>query len=206
MEQLLEIKTIPIKYELKVQNASLEYQNSTAEVEISRDKGGMKIKSRPIKLHIDTYEARNSVVPTTKTSITQSAQKGKSVAYNATANYVKEGQLLLNAKVGQGAEVLNQIFAQRTAEPTGVFVLDFLPKAGPNIEWEEPEFNIEYQMDKLNFDTKVQKGDIEFIPGDIELSILQYPGIEIKYVGGPLYVPPSAAARFEGGHQVDVEA
>lgn len=205
MEQLLEIKTIPIKYELKVQNASLEYQNSTAEVEISRNKGGMKIKSRPIKLHIDTYEARNSVVPTTKTMISQKAQAGKNVASNATANYVKEGQLLLNAKVGQGAEVLNQIFAQRTAEPTGDFTLDFLPKAGPNIEWEQPEFHIEYQMDKLNFDTKVQKGDIEFIPGDIELSILQYPGIEIKYVGGPLYVPPSAAAMFEG-HQIDVEA
>ena len=205
MEQLLEIKTIPIKYELKVQNASLEYQNSTAEVEISRNKGGMKIKSRPIKLHIDTYEARNSVVPTTKTMISQKAQAGKNVAYNATANYVKEGQLLLNAKVGQGAEVLNQIFAQRTAEPTGDFTLDFLPKAGPNIEREQPEFHIEYQMDKLNFDTKVQKGDIEFIPGDIELSILQYPGIEIKYVGGPLYVPPSAAAMFEG-HQIDVEA
>jgi len=126
MEQLLEIKTIPIKYELKVQNASLEYQNSTAEVEISRNKGGMKIKSRPIKLHIDTYEARNSVVPTTKTMISQKAQAGKNVAYNATANYVKEGQLLLNAKVGQGAEVLNQIFAQRTAEPTGDFDLKFL--------------------------------------------------------------------------------
>ena len=205
MEQLLEIKTIPIKYELKVNHASLEYQNSTAEVEISRDKGGMKIKSRPIKLHLDTYEARNSVVPTTKTMISQKAQQGKSVAYKATANYGREGQLLLNAKVGQGAEVLNQIFAERTKEPTGDFVLDFLPKTGPNIEWEEPEFNIEYQMDKLNFDTKIQKGDIQFIPGNIELSILQYPDIEIKYVGGPIYVPPSAAELFEG-HQVDVQA
>lgn len=205
MEQLLEIKTIPIKYELKVNHASLEYQNSTAEVEISRDKGGMKIKSRPIKLRLDTYEARNSVVPTTKTMISQKAQEGKNVAYNATANYVREGQLLLNAKVGQGAEVLNQIFAERTAEPTGDFALDFIPKGGADIDWEEPEFNIEYQMDKLNFDTKIQKGDIEFIPGNIELSILQYPDIEIKYIGGPIYVPPSAAEIFEG-HQVDVEA
>lgn len=205
MEQLLEIKTVPIKYELKVNHASLEYQNSTAEVEISRDKGGMKIKSRPIKLRLDTYEARNSVVPTTKTMISQKAQQGKNVAYNATANYGREGQLLLNAKVGQGAEVLNQIFAERTAEPTGDFVLDFIPKGGADIDWEEPEFNIEYQMDKLNFDTKIQKGDIEFIPGNIELSILQYPDIQIEYVGGPIYVPPSAAEIFEG-HQVDVEA
>lgn len=205
MEQLLEIKTIPIKYELKVQNASLEYQNSTAEVEISRDKGGMKIKSRPIKLHLDTYEARNSVVPTTKTMISQNVQKGQNAAYSATASFAREGQIMLKAKMGEGGEVLNQIFAERTAEPTGEFNLDFIPKGGANIEWEAPEFNIEYQMDKLNFDTKIEKGDIQFIPGDIELSILQYPDIEIKYIGGPLYVPPSAAEMFEG-HQVDVQA
>lgn len=205
MEQLLEIKTIPIKYELKVQNAALEYQNSTAEVEISRDKGGMKIKSRPIKLHLDTYEARNSVVPTTKTMISQNVQKGQSAAYSATASFVKEGQIMLKAKMGEGGEVLNQIFAERTAEPTGEFNLDFIPKGGANIDWEAPEFNIEYQMDKLNFDTKIEKGDIQFIPGNIELSILQYPDIEIKYVGGPIYVPPSASEMFEG-HQVDVQA
>lgn len=112
---------------------------------------------------------------------------------------------MLKAKMGEGGEVLNQIFAERTAEPTGEFNLDFIPKGGANIEWEAPEFNIEYQMDKLNFDTKIEKGDIQFIPGDIELSILQYPDIEIKYIGGPLYVPPSAAEMFEG-HQVDVQA
>ena len=81
MEQLLQIKTIPIKYELKIQHASLQHQNGTAELEISRDKGGMTIKSSPIKLHMDTYEARNSVVPTTKRSIEQRAYKGSHAAY-----------------------------------------------------------------------------------------------------------------------------
>ena len=47
--------------------------------------------------------------------------------------------------------------------------------------------------------------NVAFVPGNIELSILQYPDIEIEYVGGPIYVPPSAAEIFEG-HQIDVEA
>lgn len=205
MEQLLQIKTIPIKYELKVQHASLQHQNGTAELEISRDKGGMTIKSRPIKLHMDTYEARNSVVPTTKRSIEQRADKGRQAAYEATANYASEGQILLKAKIGAGSETLNQIFAQRTATGTGQAGMDFLPKTGPNIEWEAPEFSIEYEMDKLHFDANIAKGDIKFIPGDIELIISQYPGIEIKYVGGPLYVPPSAAEHFTG-EKVDIRA
>lgn len=205
MEQLLQITTIPIKYELKVHHASLEYNNGTAEVEISREKGGMKITSKPIKLHIDTYEARNSVVPTTKNQIAEQAQQGKTATYEATANYAKEGQLMLKAKIGEGSEVLNQIFAERTAQPTGEFGLDFIPKTDADLSWESPELNIEYQMDKLNFDAKIEKGDIKFVPGDIELSILQHPDIEIKYVGSPLYVPPSAAERFEG-QEIDVQA
>ena len=52
MEQLLQIKTIPVNYELTVHNARLEIKSGTAELEISRDKGGMHIKSRPVKLNI----------------------------------------------------------------------------------------------------------------------------------------------------------
>ena len=88
MEQLIEITTVPIKYQLKVQNASLNYKSSLAEVEITRDQGEMKIRSKPIKLRMDTFDARNSIAPTTKTSITQAAQKGARVAYEATANLI----------------------------------------------------------------------------------------------------------------------
>ncbi len=205
MEQLLQITTVPIKYELKIQNASLEYQSGTAELEISRDKGGMTIRSHPIKLHMDTYEARNSVSPTPARQIETNAQKGRSAAYQATANYASEGQILLKAKIGAGSETLNEIFAQRTATGIGNAQMAFTPTTGPDIEWEAPEFSIEYEMDKLNFDAKIEKGDIKFIPGDIQLDISQYPGIEIKYIGDPIYVPPSASARFTG-EQVDVQA
>ncbi|MCI8453617.1 MAG: hypothetical protein HFE84_03250 [Lachnospiraceae bacterium] len=204
MEQLLQITTIPIKYELKVKNASLEYHNGTAEVEISRNSGGMQIKSRPIRVKLDTYEARNSVVPTTKTQIQRNAAEGKRAAYEATANFAREGRMLLKAKIGEGSEALGQILAQRTARPTGQFQLGFIPTTGPEIDWEGPELSIEYQMDKLNFDTKIQKGDIQFVPGDIELSISQYPDVQIEYIGKPIYVPPSAMERFEP--QIDVQA
>ena len=47
-------------------------------------------------------------------------------------------------------------------------------------------------MDKMNFDWRILKGDFEFIPGDIEFNITQYPDVMIEYIGGPIYVPPSA--------------
>lgn len=205
MQQLLKITTIPIEYELKVSNAKLEHKNGTAEMEITRDEGGMKIRSRPIQLRLDTYEARNSVVPTTKTSISQAAEKGRQAAYEATAQFAKEGQMLLKTKIGEGGEALKAMFEQRVALPTGEFQMDFIPKGGANIEWEEASLSIRYDMDKLNFDMKIDKGDVKFIPGTIELMISQYPDVKIEYIGEPIYIPPSAAARFKG-EIVDVRA
>lgn len=205
MEQLIEITTVPIKYQLKVQNASLEYKSSLAEVEITRDKGEMKIRSKPIKLRMDTFDARNSIAPTTRTSIAQAAERGTRVAYEATANFAREGQLMLRAKIGEGSEVLSKIFAERVAPAQGDFQLDFLPSTGPNIDWEPAEFDIEYEMDKLNFSARIGKGDFEFVPGSIELQIEQMPDIRIEYIGKPIYVPPSAGERFEG-KQIDVQA
>ena len=202
MYPLIEIKTVPIEIEMKTQNARLEYRRGTAEMEISRNDGGLNIKSRPIRLKMDTFEARNSISPTPMRSITQAAEKGRQAAYQATGTYAQHGKLFLNAKLGE--DVVGKIVAEPMQEAMNVEVaLDFLPKGGVNMDWEEGEMQIRYEMDKLNFDWKVDNASFEFIPGDIEISVSQMPDVIIKYVGGPLYVPPSADPNYQ---PVDVQA
>ncbi len=201
MNQLIRITTVPIQYELKVNNARLEYSRAKAELEISRNEGGLSIKSRPVKLNLDSSEARNSVVPTTTRSIAQTAQAGKEAAYSATAQLAQEGQLLVKADIGQ--DVIGQIMQQRTAPATGEFQLGFTPSAPVDISYQAADLTINYEMDKLNFDLKVANGNFEFIPGNIEMSITQRPDVVIEYVGGPLYVPPSADPNYE---PIDVRA
>lgn len=195
MDQLIKITTVPIQYELKVNNARLEYSRSSAELEIHKNEGGLSIKSRPVKLNINSFNARNSVVPTTATSVKQAAEKGQQAAYSATAQMVQEGNLLLKADIGQDA--IGQILQQRTAQPTGEFQLGFTPSAPVDIDYEAPDLTINYEMDKLNFDLKVANGNFEFIPGDIEMSITQRPQVLIEYIGGPIYVPRSANPDYE---------
>ena len=201
MNQLIKITSVPIQYELKINNARLEYSRSRAELEISRNDGGLSIKSRPVKLNLDSTEARNSVVPTTARSVAQTAQAGKEAAYSATAQMAQEGHLLLNAKIGE--DVIGQIMQQRTAAPTGEFQLGFTPSAPVDINYEAADLTINYEMDKLNFDLKLANGNFEFIPGNIEMSITQRPEVRIEYVGGPIYVPPSADPNYE---PIDVRA
>jgi len=202
MYPLIEIKTVPIEIEMKVSHAKLEYIRGTADLEISRKEGGLDIKSRPIKLNIDTFEARNSVVPTAMRSIEQYGQKGQQASYTATATYAQHGQMLLNAKIGE--DVLGQFAAEAATKDLKPNVgLQFLPSVPPEITWDPGEMNIRYEMDKLNFDWRVNQPKFEFTPGDIELSVTQQPDVIIKYVGGPLYVPPSSDPNYE---PVDVQA
>ena len=202
MEQLIEITRVPIEIEMRTSRAQLQYTKGTAELEVSRDKGGLSIKSRPIQLNVDTFEMRNSILPSPTTSIEQSAQKGQQAAYQATAARAQEGELYLKAKIGEDV----QAQLAKTAISTEMYSqpgLDFIPKAGPEITWDPAEMNIRYEMDKLNFDWRINKTEFEFIPGDIEISVKQKPEVIIKYVGGPLYVPPSADPDYE---PVDLQA
>ncbi|MDF2814447.1 MAG: hypothetical protein K0Q81_647 [Paenibacillus sp.] len=202
MYPLIEITTIPIQLEIKTTDARLELARGTAEMEISRDKGGLSIKSRPIRVNIDTFEARNSLSPTLPNSIQQYAEAGQQAAYEATATYAQQGQLLLNARIGEELITKFASDAQTKDLKTNVGI-EFLPKVGPEITWDEGELQIRYDMDKLNFDWRIGAGDYNFIPGDIEVLVSQRPDVIIKYIGGPLYVPPSADPNYT---PVDVQA
>ncbi|HJA35379.1 MAG TPA: hypothetical protein H9666_02680 [Firmicutes bacterium] len=203
MYPLIEIKTVPIEIEMKTTPAQLKYTRASAEVEISRNKGGLSIKSRPIRVKLDTFEARNSITPTAMRSIQQSAQRGQQAAYEATATYARNGKIFMNAKIGE--EKITQLAQESQMRDYKANVnIQFLPSVGPEISWDVGEMNIRYQMDKLNFDWKLNGGNFEFVPGDIEFSVTQMPDVIIKYVGGPIYVPPSSDPNYEP--EVDTEA
>ena len=202
MTPLIEIKNVPIEIEMKISHAKLEHTRGTADLEISRDKGGLSIRTKPIRVNIDTFEARNSVCPTTITSIEQSAERGKQAVYEATATYAQQGQLLLNAKIGQ--ELVTQFAAESMMKDVKTNVgIDFIPKAGAELSWDPGELNIRFEMDKVNFDWRMSQPQFEFTPGDIELSVTQRPDVVITYVGGPIYVPRSADPNYT---PIDVEA
>lgn len=205
MGPLIEITTVPIEIEMKTTNAQLVYSRGTAEMEISREKGGLNIKSRPIKLNIDSFQAQSSVRPTTAQSVQNAAQAGKQAAYQATATYARRGQLVMDAQLGQNMVAQ---FAQETQDAQlgrnlAEFGMGFLPEGKVNLNWEPGQMQIRYEMDKLNFDWKINGQGFEFVPGDIEFSVKQRPEVIIKYVGGALYVPLSSDPDYE---PVDVRA
>lgn len=204
MEPLLKITNIPIAFELKINKARLEYQNGTADLEVTRNDGKMTIRSSPIRLQLDTFEARDSISPASvQSSIQRFAQSGKNTAYQVTASVAQEGHMLLKAKIGDDA--IGNIIQNRTDQyfQEKQFNIGFIPETQADMTWSQPDITIDYQMDKMNFDWHIMKGDFEFIPGNIEMEITQYPDVVIEYTGSPIYVPASADPNYK---PIDVKA
>ena len=195
MRPLIEIQTIPIEIQMKTTNAHLEYARGTAQMEVSRDRRGLQIRSQPIRVNIDTFEARSSIVPTTAQSIQQGAAQAQRAAYEATAVLAQEGRMMMEAKIDQ--DVIPQLAQQKTVDQPAQLGIQFLPEVGPDISWTGGEMSIRYEMDKLNFDWRMNQMQFTFVPGDIEFKVTQQPDVVIKYIGGPLYVPPSADPNYE---------
>ena len=195
MRPLIEIQTIPIEIQMKTTNAHLEYARGTAQMEVSRDRRGLQIRSQPIRVNIDTFEARSSIVPTTAQSIQQGAAQGQRAAYEATAVLAQEGRMMMEAKIDQ--DVIPQLAQLKTVDQPAQLGIQFLPEVGPDISWTGGEMSIRYEMDKLNFDWRMNQMQFTFVPGDIEFKVTQQPDVVIKYIGGPLYVPPSADPNYE---------
>ena len=190
MEQLLQIRSIQPKLKLEITDAKLESSPDKLSVSISREKGGLKIENNPGRIRIDTLEIRAKQGLTMKSSAQNIARKGKETAYETGERASREGQMLLRSKVGEGGETLAQIFAQKQPMPTGDFTIGFIPGGRPNITWQEGDFNMSYEADKLKFDVNVSEGNFEFTRGEVNLIIEEYGDVEIEYIGEPMYVPP----------------
>lgn len=195
IEPLLEMKTIPISFELKINKARYEIATTDATFELKRDKGGLQIQMKPARLNIDTIEARYSAgIKSAMRSVADNAKKGVQAAYEATAAYAREGRLMLDVDIMDNP--IPEI-AMRKFFSDVKFNLGFAPSVGPDISWDIGGISMNFEMDKLDFDWNIERPQIEFIPGSIEVIVKEYPKIEVNYIGTPIYIPPSADPQYK---------
>ncbi len=191
MDQLLKITTVPIAIEMKIENAKVQRQNKTAQIEITKSQGGgIRMKSSPVKVKLDTLDIRNQLSATPKKSTEEFAKKGFRAAYTATGRMAENGRMYLEGEIGE--DVTGKIIEQMAAPKNVEVAMKAYPAAGTGVKTavDPGKLSIMYDMDRMNFDVRSGKGDFEFIPGSIDVEITQYPDVHIEYVGEPIYVPP----------------
>ena len=195
---LLQITTIPIQIEIKVTKATYEpvEEDRSPKVNIKTQNGNFVMEAEPVKLNIDTYQARASIGYGHMNDPDLSAKKaqdGFSIAFQGAARVASEGDQL--ARGMTAAEIaINNARAGATVET----IMEFLPKEGAQVTFDEGKLNIEYQMGTQDIDWDVMPQlPMRFIPGSVELIIRDRPRVEIEYIGDPIYVPPSANPNYK---------
>ena len=194
---LIQITTIPINIEIKITNAKFDYpEDRQPKVNITTKNGGYVMEAEPLKVNIDTYEARKSLGYGNMTDadmLAQKAQEGWSIAFQGTAKVASEGNQLARGMTASEIAIQNA-----RAGATVQTIMEFLPKEGANITFDEGKLSIDYQMGSQEFDWDiVNQLPMEFVPGSVELIVRDRPRVEIEYIGGPIYFPRSSDPNYD---------
>jgi len=72
-----------------------------------------------------------------------------------------------------------------------------LPSTGAEISCEPAQLDINYNPGDVSADWQIKDTSYVFQPGSFHMKIVEYPDTDIEYLGGPLYVPPSADPNYE---------
>ena len=196
MEQLLEITNVPISFELKIHNAKLEVADTSTNQGIV-DFTNL-IPYRP-KLYIDTREFRNKTRYTSRVHTKYDSPGARDTyeneiftSMNDTADLLKKGSVLMNTKddtSSLGALAVQHI--QPTIENT--IGIPFSP-----VDFNTQQLSVQYESDKQNYDWLTKnKPKLKFTPASVEFLVKEYAHVEIKYLGKPQYVPPSASPDYQ---------
>lgn len=195
MGPLLQITTLPMIYELSIERARLEISQDPIRAEIQTVPGQWEKKQEISKVRLDTFEFRKSIgLKSVRGSNEELAQIGKKAAMQATAEKAEFGNQLLH--IEKGANIPDTAFSQyfrRATEGNLVFV----PVSPTDISWSEGMLQMNYTPASVNMNWNRPKAQVEFVPGSITMNIVQYPSIQIEYLGEPIYVPPSANPNYE---------
>ncbi|MEG1367900.1 MAG: DUF6470 family protein [Hydrogenoanaerobacterium sp.] len=192
---LIRITSKPMRYERSVQPAKLQaapYQ--PPQMNVSRSGGTLEMKQEQVKVQMDSVERRSSMGLKNPVDFAkEQGQKGVQMAMQATADYAEVGNQMMQAY--KGVTVVDAALSKLAKYAQADVVL--VPLSPINISWQPSSLDINYTPVNLSIDWNIARPQMEFVPSSVSMNITQYPSVQIEYLGGPVYAPPSADPNFK---------
>lgn len=193
--QLLRISTTPIQYEMRIERPRLKITQPQPSVTRTTEHASLQMQSKNVSMRMDSSEMRSSIgMKSPGEFATEVAQLGVKNIQEKTAQYVEMGHQMM--QIHQNAD-LSDVAAQYFYPAMPMIETQFLPSVGPEISWEPGKVEMDYTPAKLVNEWHVMKNTMEYIPGGISFNIVQYPSVNVEYLGEPIYAPPSANPNYE---------
>jgi len=197
--QLIKIKTVPIKYEIHMENARLTTPEiEPADLKIETTPLKINTETTPIQMRMDSSDMRRSMGMKTIADVMREAPaKTQETANKVTSEYVNMGNRMANGQA-DGLTVA-QLARQRSFERLSIeSTIAQIPSEKVDISWEPATIKHDVQRSEADLDWKKAAQEMEFVPSNYSLEIQQLADVEIEYIGGFQYVPPSSDPNYEG--------
>lgn len=185
MGQLLRIESVSAQIQFESTRAKLKIQSPRAKLDIVRNVKGLSIKTQPARITISNRGLKESILALKPTIslLKEHAAEGIRAAQEATAAYAEEGNAMIN-KTTSVADIIARRFIPMTQT-----ALAFIPQNGPEISFSQPNVDISYTPDDIQYNWKTAAPQVSYIPYDIRIRVTRYPEVKIEYIGEPLYFP-----------------
>lgn len=193
--QLINITSTPIEYKINIEPGRLEMkQADNARQKMTAFPSELSIQSRNIEVRLDSTRMRASLNLRNPGEFARYyGSQGMQTAYENIGDRVQFGNQI--SQIQDGISI-SQVVQQKMLEQPTTYT-NFIPSAGIDISWQPQELQLDYQPTTLEFDWQTMKNSMEYVPGKYQMDILQYPKVQIEYLGTPTYVPPSADPNYE---------
>lgn len=166
---VLKITSTPIKLSMTSERARLEIQAPESDAMAVQDvQGQLNMKTQNIKVDIDSSRTQNGLEY-------QSSNR-------AVAQYLKTSAS--SQPAGKAAAGI----AGQAAVATGKATV---------VTGEIPGLAVEFKPRLVEPESKTAERSLEYVPGELKISVEQRPKVEIEYVGEPIYFPRSAGKDVE---------
>lgn len=177
MEPLITIETVPIKLEF-VEKEPLA-MSSVHAVDLNNNVSQQQVKREPIKIALE-----DSFVPS-------STYNWDNPTYTATAKIGDDGNLKLNIQMEDGdSRAIRFTQANRSID-------SMANQVNYNDNADLGSMQLSIPMSALPGGMPAADNlKTEFLPPDLEMVVTQRADVIIKYVGGPIYVPPSSDPNY----------
>ena len=182
----LSINTTDIRLEYERIASSLSIETRSAKLELHQKHAKVNIKTEKPRILIDQYECFASAgLKNNYDFIREAAQRGYQNAIEVIGKKAQDGRML--AAIEKGGNPI-AVIARRDSFPEHEFGLDFIPKASPKFDVTgdlqiEPERNWEGVNNGVEGNYVPGNVNIGYTPGKVSVNVLQYPSVEIKYLG-----------------------
>lgn len=195
--QLIKITSVPIKLQYNSEPARLDMksQPKIPFAQVTTTPPTLKINTENTSVKIDTYQARRSLGQyNIRDFAAMQAQQGRQQALNATGQAAQLGwQISDNYDNGV---TIGQLVRQRMNQQPQM-VMKFLPQGGAQLSWKPAQCNIDYQMGNTDYQYQWPDMQYDYTPAKMDVTVVQYPEVNVEYLGTPNYVPPSADPEYE---------